>query len=355
MQNNNKKFGKKNFSGNKKGNNKFQSRKPKHIYEGFKNRIKLKRVDPSGYTEEFLEDFYEYFKDSPFAKYFHIEEDFPNRREVINFRKHLLNGYHIYKILVSAENHFIGGYTYRHMGWVVGHSEQHSKDIMNMTLILDKSLVGDVDSNLHNIIFFKAMVLASELFMKSGKIIRTTIRKDIYDSQKKYLSKAWVVDEDQTFTGPLGDTFNFKEDSNLNYVVLKNSSYSIPLKVGNKIDLALLDYLQITGNCDKLSAINPIPSVGVELYAKIPSTISGEDGHRIFASITKCNKEREIHFRCSENDADEVENLIKIGICFENSFYKHTYYKYNDPSEIKIIRDGDLLPKKQKDSQSDNK
>lgn len=351
MQNNNKnKPGKRHFSNHKNENNrrprtnKPQVKHRKFTYERFKNRIKLRRIDPQGNTDAFLKDLYSYLGYDPIADHIGIDGDSPTHEVMINFRKHLFNGYHLYKILVSVENHFTSGYTYRDYGWVVGHSER-GKDAMNMTIILDKTLVGDTDCDLHNIIFFKALALASELFTKSGKIIRVMIKKDIYDKQKKYMSKAWNVDDDQTFTSLLGSVINLK-DNELNYVVLKNSSYGLPIKVGTKIDLPLLEYLQIRS--EKLLAINSRAFAGIDLYTKNPSVIGG---HRLFASISKCDKSKEIHFRCSDNDVSDVENIIKDGIFYENSFYKHVY---DDVSEIKLIHDGDLLSKKDDNSNSKN-
>lgn len=316
----------------------FNKKKPLPKYEGFKNGIKLQRLDPSGHSETFISKYFiDVLNRTPdLAKALNINSEIVTNDDVIRFRHNLFNGYHLYKIMVSVENHFVSGYTYRTVGWVVGHSANR-KDHINMTIVIDNEVIKNSHGNkLYSILYFKAMALASELFLKSGYATRIMLPKESYNVQKKFLNKSWFVDNEQVFTEPLGNRIDLKnEDSK--YIVLKNLASTMPIKIGDAIDCGLLNYLWST--YDRISYIKAIPFVGVKLFEKI-----GEDSVE-FARVTKCDKDKNIHLYCKHEDVDILCDVINAGIEYENSFYKHPY---DNTDDISIIYKGDI-------TKSDNK
>ena len=308
---------------------------------GFKNRIKIKRVEPSGYTNAFIKDYMRSLSDDIDTEVTPIEVD---NKDVISFRRHLYNGYHLYRILISVDNHFVSGYTYRAFGWVVAHTASHNREAVNMTIVLDKSLTNGDKSNLNNIIFFKTMAIASEIFMKSGKIVRIMIPKDKYENQKKYLNKNWVVDNDQSFTDVFGnEKTNDQQESE--YVVIKNMACTAGIKIGSQADAGLLKYLK--DRYDSISGILPIAdpdnsglSTKVAILKNAPGLLSERENNKtltiLLAVIKKCTN-NEIHYNCNEADKGKVEDVIKNAIFYENSFYKHPY---DNPANIKLVYDG---------------
>lgn len=318
-------------------------KKPKTNYIGFKNRMKIRRVEPSGYTNAFIKDYLNSLSDDVDTEINPIEID---NKDVINFRRHLYNGYHLYRILISVDNHFVSGYTYRAFGWVVAHTASHNRDAVNMTIVLDKSLTNGDKSSLNNIIFFKTMAIASEIFMKSGKIVRLMVPKDKYDNQKKYLNKNWIVDNDQSFTDVFGnEKVNNQQESE--FVVIKNTVCTAGIKIGSQADAGLLKYLK--DRYDSVSGILPITdpnsselSTTVAILKSAPGLLHERENNKtltiLLAVVKKCTN-KEIHYSCNDADKSKVEDIIKNAIFYENSFYKHPY---DDPTTIKLIYDGDI-------------
>lgn len=343
---NNGKNGKKSYNNNNYHSNNYKTKNSYHKsnkdtkkitkpeFNGFKNRIRLKRVEPSGpaiITQAALENLYDFYMNQPLFDHINFSNDCnPVHEDIINFRKNLFDNYHLYKILVSNENHFIPGYSYRMVGWV-SCSREYKDDAANIHIWLDRTIVGNEEDKLYNIIFFKTVSLISELFLKLGRPVRVMIPTDIYEKQKRYLNKSWVVDKSQNFNSIFGNTIYADE---VGYTVIRNNVCTIPIKIGGSLDSLLID--NIMSKHAKVTSTKPIFSKGINLFCKGSSLIPGSS--QLMAQIDKCDKNNEIHYRCLSEDQPEVENIIKESLEFESAIQKRSV----DISKIEIIYDGEI-------------
>lgn len=315
---NNKKYsnnGRDNYNKNAKGGGK----KPfaKKEFNGYQNRLRLKKVEPSTYCEEVLKTLFNAATVTP--------------EEVKYFRRSIVENHHLYKIMVSCENHFASGYQYMTVGWCFA-TNNYANDAVNINIYIDDEFLKQVHSDIKGIIESKTLEAISQILLLSGKPVRYLMNSAEYETQKKYMPKSWVVDKNQTWPNFSGnDIYSEIALKVSGHIVLRNNFSNTNIKLGNRLDDILADYLKKTF---KIPAIRSIPFSGIVLYDDI-------DRRYKRAVIQKCDKDNKIHFRSKKDDSKFITNVILNAVEFEQRAHRHKYNKRYD-----VIYDGEILEDK---------
>lgn len=305
---NNKGYNKRYSNDNRQSNKGGYNKKPDNKFNGHQNRMRLKQVEPSTYAEKVLEQ---------------LTGNKPTVDTLKYFRKSITQGHHMYKIYISNENHFCSGYSYMCVGWAFA-TDNYKDDAVNITIFIDPEFISQIHSDIKNLIESKALLLMSETLLMSGKPVRYCMDSATYENQKRWLPKAWVIDKNQSWPelniNKIKSEVQLKADSK---VVLRNNISNTGIKLGTKLDDMLTDYLN-----DKFGvSMKVLPFVGCNLYCD----------KTILATITKCGKDKIIHFRSKDADVNFVTSIILGAVEFEQRGHK---FKYN--KEYDVIHDGDI-------------
>lgn len=288
----------KNYKNNKtRKNNKFN---------GFSNRIKFKHVDPCGYTKQALRDYL--YDNNP------SDENIAAMERV--FRSKLFDNYHLYEIRVSNENHFNSGYSFIHVGWMAA-SKEPSTEAVNISIWFTEDAINTIPSNIRDIIYFKSVTLANQLFMSFGKFCRILLDGETYKKQARYL-KSWIIDnKPHIFSDVFGNIISGNEEN----IILINKTVGMGVKIGLGMDTYLMDLFR-----DKYNLITKIiPFSGIALYENSSEPKTKYSPENLVATINKCNKKGEINYACETRNSDFIRDLIEEGITYENSKHHNVY------------------------------
>ena len=312
--NNKKHNGSKNFT--KKKFNKNPNGKSNY---GFKSIIKLKKVDTRAYGESALES------------YLHRS---PTDDELTTFRENILGNYHLYEILVSADNHFTSGYSYRHVGWVAISKEEPcvTGNAVNATIWFNPDFMYTSDRT-RDIVYVNTAKLVQQTMTSTNHPVRIIVGTDYYKNNYKAFGPIWRIDaRSDVFKDILGDetkmVINKPEDAKFvtpnditsDVTILIASNTGISCNIGNGIDLGLKDYIMTEYNL----SVKFVPYKGIKLY-----TDSGD----IVAVIDKCNSQHAINatvFTSTGIKTEVIESIINYGIDIENKTHKNQYDKTDE-------------------------
>lgn len=318
---NNKNHGKPNYNkaagdrNTPRNNNRPADNKDKKHHAGFKgfaSRCGLRHKDPCGYAIKALEAYY----GAPITK-----------EQELLFRKKLYDGYHLYQVVVSVENHFTSGYSFKTVGWIAA-TKTRTQPTLNISFWFVPDVVEGLPDFTKDLLRFSAYNLAKQLFSAHGMSMRICVDKEFYDRQGKFLSKmSWTHDEDQRFINVFGQEQNVgvkQLDLDRNNIVLVNHSVGNSIKIGLGLERRLLN--KILGSFGFKMIIRPLE--GFDLL--------DNDGKRL-VSVDKCNKEKEIHYRKFDETLSDnvIEDIIHFGINYEQCDHKIPY----DGDKIVIVKD----------------